>query len=69
MRNPKAKGTALPCIMTDILEGKIGDNGEIKDEYLIAGALGTMYTGKFTLQYIEDTTLINPRWIIYCAVL
>ena len=38
----------LPCIMTDVLEdrmekeeGKVGD----EPEKLIAGALGTMYTG------------------------
>lgn len=47
MLDIKANGSAISCVTTEILEERTGEDGKIKDEDLITGALGTMYTGLY----------------------
>ena len=42
----KKSGTALPCVLTDVLEDWTEKNGGIKDEEEFAHCLGSMYVGR-----------------------
>ena len=52
-------GTAMPLMISDLIEAGMDDTGEIKDEEFIAGIAGNVYIGG------SETVNPSPKSILH----